>query len=304
MSKKVTHEDYVNEVAIKNPNIEVVGTYIKAKTPILHKCLIHNIEWNIAPNNVLQGQGCQECKLDKIKHKNSLSHDEYVNNVCIKNPDIEVVGTYINSKTKILHKCKIHNIEWEASPTNILSGCGCFQCKTDKLRMYNTRSHDEYIKELSIINPNILCKGIYVIAKQNILHQCLICGHEWNVAPSSLLSDHGCPHCITSQGEKYIKEWLELNNINYIPQMKFDDCRDKKVLPFDFYLPDLHKCIEYDGKQHYKSIDYFGGQEGFETQKYHDQIKDTYCGLRNIPLLRIRYDDNNIEEKLKNFLFN
>ena len=28
---------------------------------------------------------------------------------------------------------------------------------------------------------------------------------------------------------------------------------------FDFFLPDLNICIEFDGKQHFESIDFFGG---------------------------------------------
>lgn len=33
MSKKKTHEQYVAEVAIKNPNIKIIGKYINANTP-------------------------------------------------------------------------------------------------------------------------------------------------------------------------------------------------------------------------------------------------------------------------------
>ena len=95
---------------------------------------------------------------------------------------------------------------------------------------------------------------------------------------------------------------MENNNINYIPQKRFKDCKDNKPLPFDFYLPILNICIEYDGEQHFKSKEHFGGEQGFLTRQKHDQIKTDYCKNNNIPLLRISYKDN-IEEKLNNFLF-
>lgn len=70
---------------------------------------------------------------------------------------------------------------------------------------------------------------------------------------------------------------------------------------FDFYLPDHNTCIEYDGIQHFKIIEYFGGRSGFMKQKHRDKIKNNYCKENNIKLLRISYNDfNNINNILKN----
>jgi len=62
-------------------------------------------------------------------------------------------------------------------------------------------------------------------------------------------------------------------------------------------------CIEYDGMQHYKSIEHFGGSAALEIIQLHDLIKDEYCGEYNIPLLRIKYDqsDNGVKQ-LINFI--
>ena len=53
MSKKKTHEEYVVELAIKNPNTEVIEQYIDARTPIVHHCKMHDIFWKISPSNAL-----------------------------------------------------------------------------------------------------------------------------------------------------------------------------------------------------------------------------------------------------------
>ena len=99
-----------------------------------------------------------------------------------------------------------------------------------------------------------------------------------------------------------IRQWLINNGIEYEYQKSFADCRDKRSLPFDFYLPEYNVCIEYDGKQHYESIEYFGGEESFAYTQRHDEIKNQYCADNNIKLLRIPYFAN-VEEELNKFLF-
>lgn len=68
-----------------------------------------------------------------------------------------------------------------------------------------------------------------------------------------------------------------------------------------FYLPQYNTCIEYDGKQHYYPINFFGGEERLKKNIQRDEIKTNYCFVNNIRLLRIRYDEN-IIEALEKFL--
>lgn len=79
------------------------------------------------------------------------------------------------------------------------------------------------------------------------------------------------------------------------------------MLPFDFYLPEYNLCIEYDGEQHFKPVDFANkGREWadkqFEIRRTCDEIKTEYCKKNNIKLLRIPYFKN-IEEELNIFLF-
>jgi len=102
----------------------------------------------------------------------------------------------------------------------------------------------------------------------------------------------GCPKCKTSKGENEIIKYLDLHKIDYIHQKKFDGCKYKTQLPFDFYLPDYNMCIEYDGIQHSEMIEYFGGEKAFELRKKKDKIKTKYCREKGIVLERITYSDN------------
>lgn len=105
-----------------------------------------------------------------------------------------------------------------------------------------------------------------------------------------------------SKGELFIQEYLANNKISFEYQKYFEDCIDKTYLPFDFYIPEINTCIEYDGEQHYMPINSFGGIDSFNIIKKHDIIKNSYCKKKNIVLLRIKYDDS--EEVITNKLIN
>ena len=77
MPKRKTHEEYVEELAIKNPTVVVLGEYVDAKTPILHRCLMHDVVWNMTPSDALRGSGCYECRKIKIGNSHRKTLDKY-----------------------------------------------------------------------------------------------------------------------------------------------------------------------------------------------------------------------------------
>lgn len=120
------------------------------------------------------------------------------------------------------------------------------------------------------------------------------CGNECDVLSTNLLSKHtmscGCRNF--SKWELFIYDYLVNNDISFIFQKRFSDCKNKKgtdMLPFDFYLNTFNKCIEYDGLHHFQSINYWGGEDKFYIIKENDNIKNKYCETNNIGLLRIPY---------------
>ena len=100
----------------------------------------------------------------------------------------------------------------------------------------------------------------------------------------------GCPICSESKGEKSIRKYLESKKLYYKREYKFIDCINIKPLRFDFYIPSLRTCIEFDGIQHHQPIEHFGGVEAYERLKLNDKIKNDYCEENFIDLIRIRYD--------------
>ena len=82
---------------------------------------------------------------------------------------------------------------------------------------------------------------------------------------------------------------FDMHDIKYIKQHKWEDCRDKRPLPFDFYLPDYNLVIEIMGKQHECPTEIFGGQKTFEYTIRHDKIKRDYLKANGIDILDIWY---------------
>ena len=88
-------------------------------------------------------------------------------------------------------------------------------------------------------------------------------------------------------------------NMNFIHNYR--NIKILKKQEIDIFNEEYKIGIEYQGAQHFKAIDYFGGEEGLRTRQLHDQIKTNYCKNNNIPLIRIKYDEN-IEVKLNSFI--
>lgn len=299
---KKTTEQYVIELHNINPDIEVMGEYISARTPIRHKCKVDGYEWDAAPVSTLSGNGCAMCAGNAKKTTNDYEYE--LANV---NHNIIVIEAYINSLTPILHKCNIDGNEWKASPANILHGQECPECVKRRLSKKFSKLHEQYVKDVSNINVDIEVIGEYINSKTPILHRCKIDGCVWMARPHNILSGRGCPCCKESHGEKQIRVWLNDHKIEYEYQHQFEGCKDKKLLPFDFYLPILNICIEYDGVQHFEPIDFAGrGDEWVLSQlkilQLHDKIKTDYCRDNNIVLLRIPYFLSTKEELEKFFI--
>lgn len=229
MSKKKTHEEYVVELAIKNPNIQVVEKYKGANTSILHRCLTDDYIWLATPSNILRGHGCPMCAGNVKK-----TTEQYKTEVSKIHSNIEIVEEYVSANIPIAHRCKIDGYEWQATPTSVLGGNGCAICAGNK-----KKTTEEYAQELVINNLNIEVLGQYVGATIPILHRCKIDGHEWFITPANVLSGRGCPKCKSHILHNEFKKSHE----EYVHQL-FVTNSDLEVVGeyINAKTPILHKC--------------------------------------------------------------
>lgn len=115
-----------------------------------------------------------------------------------------------------------------------------------------------------------------------------------------------------SLGEFKVHTILKKFSIPFTQEKKFDDLiSDKgKHLRFDFAIQnnDSFVLIEFDGSQHFKKVRWSNENseqqihDQFEYLKKCDKQKNDYCRINGYPLLRIRYDDKNVENMILDFL--
>ncbi len=72
----------------------------------------------------------------------------------------------------------------------------------------------------------------------------------------------------------------------------------------DVFFPDFNIGVEYQGEQHYRPIDYFGGIEKFEIQQRLDNKKRELCGLNSCTLFEVRegYDFNGLVNTIESVI--
>lgn len=177
---------------------------------------------------------------------------------------------------------------------------GCDLCDIERKRS----DKEKFIKKSKKIHGDKYDYSLVEYVKNNINVKIICPIHGiFEQKPMNHLVGKGCLICKESKGEIKINNFLLINNVEFIREYRFKDCKNIKTLPFDFYLPEHNICIEYDGIQHFKEVKNWGGKKGYELIKERDKIKNEYCIKNDIKLIRIPYYVySNIEEKLKEIL--
>jgi len=290
--KYKTTEDFIKE-AIKTHGDKYdysLVNYINAKTKITIICPIHG-NFEQIPRNHIRGQQCQKCGgvfMDTdyfIKKAKNTHNNKY---------DYSLVN-YVNSLKCVDIICPIHGV-FSQRPKDHLIGKECQKCSGTYM------DTDYFIEKANQTHGFIYSynKTIFKKANSKVIITCEKHG-DFEQTPNSHLNGTACPICRESRGEKNIRLLLIDQNIKYIRQYKFNDCINIKPLPFDFYLPDYNTCIEFNGEQHYRSFNFFGGDAKLIKTQQNDSIKFNYCKTNGINLIII----NDIKQikKILNTIF-
>ena len=281
VGKKIV--DRFNKIHNNKYNYSLMN-YIVTDNKIKIICPIHG-EFQQSPHHHLIGAGCQKCgnvykktTEEFVKESKNIHGDKYDYSLC----------RYENNRTKVKIICPKHGT-FQVTPNCHLSKMvGCKDCNKGQFEDFLAHSKKihgdkyDYLQVKYIGNHRnkikILCK-VHGLFKQT---------------PANHIKGNGCPICKLSKGELEIKHFLERNQIKYVREKKFKNCKDKRLLPFDFYLPKENLCIEFDGEQHFKPINYFGGITNYEEIKKRDLIKNEFCEKNNIKLIRL--DKTNLND--------
>lgn len=280
-----------------NYNIEVLEEYKTCMTKLKCKCKICSHEWYVTPNKLLQGRGCPKCGRKSASKKKTIPKEDFIINLALINPNIKLIGEYVNQKIKTKFRCLIDGYEWDVAPSSLLQNHGCPECS----RINQMNTNDEFLDKLSKRNNhNIEPVSKYEGIANNITMKCNDCNEIFITNPHNLYHNVGCPNCSLTKGERRIKEYLINHNILFDIHRKFDNLRgiNNGLLSYDFYLLNYNILIEYQGEFHDGTAKQQSDEE-FAYQQEHDRRKREYAEKNNIELLEIWYwDYDNIEKIL------
>jgi len=164
--------------------------------------------------------------------------------------------------------------EWEPSVSSMARGHGCAQCNgnakhtlADMAKIATGRGG-----ELVSIKYDGLTKHLTWRCEQ---------GHQWDATPNNV-KNHGswCKDCVFNVGEELTRAAVEEAFACLGALGRFDRTR---ALPWlenkelDGYNETIKMAFEYNGIQHYESVDHYGGDDALVSQKIRDERKEVLC---------------------------
>lgn len=244
-----------------------------------------------ASSDYLKKSKCPSCGCEAQKSKIEKNR---INNIGEKFGRLTIMDIlWDEDRAKAVCKCDCGN-NYIGIKSDIVTGhtqsCGCLQSENTSIA--NTKDWTGHVSDYGIE----FIRQHHMNNKGQWLWECRcgICGNLFIALPAKINNGHitSCGCRIQSAGEEYIERLLNDMKLEFETQYTFEDCKYINLLRFDFAIMQNRKLlglIEYDGKQHFEPIEFFGGQEGFEEIKKRDIIKNAYCKSKNIPLLRLPY---------------
>ena len=88
--RKKTHEEFIQQMEVINPNIEILSRYEKDSIKVKARCKKCGYEWESTPSNLLQGKGCKKCHFKKLHDIKIKPHDTFVAEMKKSNPNHSV----------------------------------------------------------------------------------------------------------------------------------------------------------------------------------------------------------------------
>lgn len=314
-----TTEQFKQEVhSLTNGEYEVLSEYKNNKINVLFRHNKCGRTFEMRPNSFISGQRCPSCSSKRGARLRTKTTDQFKRELYdAYGNDYELLSEYINSDTPVKVKHMVCGNIYYSRPADLIRGHGCPKCAYKVRAKKIGDAHRDSLSKVKKSIRDILGDQYVVLTKdseykgnrQHILIKHLVCGHTYQARYSDIQYHHTrCPYCShlggPSKGEIDTKLVLVNNfglgeNTDFKYGYVIPDLKHKNNLHFDFWLPKYRLAIEYDGRQHFMPINFFGGEHQFIMQQFHDSMKDKYCAKHHITLVRIPYTFNNKKKIFK-----
>ena len=266
--------------------------YVNSNSPVEIVCPVHGSFWQGLFSHSGTAIGCPSCA--RIANKGSLKTFIFKARAIHGNTYGYDKVKYDTNNSKVIITCPKHG-DFIQKAASHLAGCKCKKCFLEEQRT----TTEEFVKAAKLVHGD---KFDYsrVDYRGNKCPVEIICpkhGSFWLKPNSHTSSGSGCRFCQESKGERAVELCLKKYGINHI--------REYRILPhlyrYDFYLPEFNIYIEYNGKQHYRPIEIFGGKEAFQKTKENDKYKQMLVKISNGHLIIIPFtclNDDVVEKEV------
>lgn len=288
---------------IENGRFELKSEYISQRKEVIILDTKCGKTFPVRYENFINHPRCHVCEENKSALK---EHETFVKQIEERHGKDEytILSKYKGKDKRIKVKHNKCGETFKPVAGNILRGSKCPYCAGKKVGESNNlkKLRPDLAKEWDYNKNKITPDKVTLGTSKKVWWLCKK-GHSFRCSIGDRTREDGvvCPVCNASKGEIKIEEVLIKSNIKYKRQYSFKDLKGRgRVLSFDFALFDdkdnVICIIEYDGEQHFKPIEYWGGVKAFESLQKRDEKKNKYCYAKQIPIYRIPYwEFKNIE---------
>lgn len=194
---------------------------------------------------------------------------------------------------KLRWQCAYGHI-WEAVPRSIEKGSWCPECKLIKLRekASDKRISINLIREIAKERGGELLSNEYERVTQKLKWRCKE-GHVFEANLHQIKSSGSwCPVCTTNISERICKDFFEFIFSAPFPKKRPSWLINSRgnIMELDGYNEELGIAFEYQGRQHYKKIDFFHkNEDSLKKRIEDDSLKKVLCANRGIVLIDVPY---------------
>lgn len=295
MPKRLTKEEFVRQLEKEHPNLELLGDYNGNKNYVTVRCKLHNYVYKTKPNWLHRGCDCQKCYDERRGEKRAKDLAKVISDfrkVHGDKYDYSNIIEYKNNHTKLPIYCpkkdkygNCHGIFYQTALKHISAKEGCPKCAREANALKKSLTTDEFVKKAKEIHGDKYdySKVKYVNCYSEVDIICPIHG-SFQQKPFIHLDGSGCPKCNSSHLEIEVRNFLKRNHIFFIEQKRFEWLGKQSL---DFYLPRFKIAIECQGKQHFTSVNHFGGEKAFQKRSMLDKNKYELCKKQNISIIYV-----------------
>lgn len=270
--KKTFEKAY--KLALSNNGILLTSEkQYKSNIPSTWKCEKNHIFKSTYGNLAYHNRWCSECSGNK-KFGNSYTLED-CRKLAIARNGLCLSDSYKSCNEYFIWKCEKGHI-WKAKFSNVLnSNNWCRKCSG------SFKHTIEEIKLFAIEKKGKCLSDNYKDNKQKLLWECEK-GHQWFAKFNLIQSCNSwCPECKMWKTQKELYKiicYLFGEDKCYFNYRGFDWLRMPDTnypMEIDIFIKSHNKniAIEYHGEQHFRPVEYFGGQKSFERVKLRDKVK-------------------------------